>query len=102
MSSQEGLVSVVQSEGMEQMRSRFSTDKPFECHQCQKRYYLKKTLMRHLRLECNKEPQFQCHLCSRKFKQKSHLKTHIMKVAHNDTNYQFGWEELDVSQPSRA
>lgn len=65
---------------VEGIRSRYSMDKPFECHQCHKRYYLKKTLMRHLRLECNKEPQFQCPLCGKKFKQKSHLKTHILKV----------------------
>ncbi|KAK3915485.1 Zinc finger protein 510 [Frankliniella fusca] len=102
MRSPESLVSVALSQGMEHIRSRFSTDKPFECHQCQKRYYLKKTLMRHLRLECNKEPQFQCHLCSKKFKQKSHLKTHILKVAHNDSNFQFRWEELDVPEPSKA
>lgn len=98
----EGLVSHAINQGFERIRSRFSVEKPFECHQCHKRYYLKKTLMRHLRLECNKEPQFQCPLCAKKFKQKSHLKTHILKVAHNDTSYQFKWEELEASDLSKA
>lgn len=80
------LVSDDLSRGTERIRSRFSMDKPFECHQCQKRYYLKKTLMRHLRLECNKEPQFQCPLCAKKFKQKSHLKTHILQVENPRRN----------------
>ncbi|XP_034249717.1 probable transcription factor Ken isoform X2 [Thrips palmi] len=94
--SQGELVSNPLSQGVERIRSRFSMDKPFECHQCQKRYYLKKTLMRHLRLECNKEPQFQCPLCSKKFKQKSHLKTHILNV-ENPQLRKLNNETVDMS-----
>ncbi|XP_069702168.1 longitudinals lacking protein, isoforms H/M/V-like isoform X22 [Periplaneta americana] len=49
----------------------------FKCPGCGKCYWYKKTMLRHLRLECGKEPQFQCPYCPHRAKQKNHLVKHI-------------------------
>ncbi|XP_021915072.1 longitudinals lacking protein, isoforms A/B/D/L isoform X12 [Zootermopsis nevadensis] len=49
----------------------------FKCPGCGKSYWYKKTMLRHLRLECGKEPQFQCPYCPHRAKQKNHLVKHI-------------------------
>lgn len=53
------------------------SSRPFGCNTCGKRYVLKKSLWRHVHLECNVEPKFPCPLCGRKFRQKIHLRTHL-------------------------
>lgn len=53
------------------------SSRPFGCNTCGKRYVLKKSLWRHVHLECNVEPKFPCPLCGRKFRQKIHLMTHL-------------------------
>ena len=49
----------------------------FKCPGCGKSYWYKKTMLRHLRLECGKEPQFHCPYCPHRAKQKNHLVKHI-------------------------
>jgi uncharacterized Zn-finger protein len=52
--------------------------KLYPCKRCGRAYMWKKTLLRHLRMECGKEPQFQCPYCPQKSKLKGNLKQHIM------------------------
>ncbi|KAJ4427488.1 hypothetical protein ANN_25136 [Periplaneta americana] len=42
----------------------------FECGRCGKNYRYKKSMLRHLRLECGKEPQFYCPYCPHRTKHK--------------------------------
>ena len=49
----------------------------FNCPDCGKSYLYKKTMSRHIRLECGKEPQFHCPNCPYRAKQKNHLVKHI-------------------------
>ncbi|KAL1129436.1 hypothetical protein AAG570_013962 [Ranatra chinensis] len=51
---------------------------PFWCLGCGKRYRHRKTLKRHVRLECGKEPQFHCPLCPYRAKQNAHLTSHMI------------------------
>lgn len=50
----------------------------YPCKRCGRAYKWKKTLLRHVRMECGKEPQFQCPYCPQKSKLKGNLKQHIM------------------------
>lgn len=52
-------------------------EKQHICFQCNKEYTWKKSLKRHLRLECGKEPTFQCLFCPYKAKQKTTLQNHM-------------------------
>ena len=53
----------------------------YGCRQCGKTYCWKKTLQRHMKLECGgKEPQFPCPVCNYRFKYKSHRLRHMTKV----------------------
>lgn len=52
-------------------------ESPFKCGQCGKSYLYKKSMLRHLRLECGKEPQFYCRYCPHRTKHKSSLLMHI-------------------------
>lgn len=61
----------------------------FKCPGCSKSYWYKKTMLRHLRLECGKEPQFQCPYCSHRAKQKNHLVKHVAS-RHKDSLKEFG------------
>lgn len=61
----------------------------FKCPGCGKSYWYKKTMLRHLRLECGKEPQFQCPYCSHRAKQKNHLVKHVAS-RHKDRLQEFG------------
>lgn len=54
----------------------------FRCNRCYKLYLHKKTVLRHIRMECGKKPSFGCPLCSYQGYQKSHLKSHIVKNHH--------------------
>lgn len=49
----------------------------FDCPQCFKRYRWKKSLLRHMRLECGQEPSHFCPHCDWPFKHKHHLISHI-------------------------
>ncbi|PSN29353.1 hypothetical protein C0J52_26511 [Blattella germanica] len=49
----------------------------FKCTQCFKKYRWKKSLLRHMRLECGLEPNFSCPHCKWKFKHRHHLMSHI-------------------------
>jgi hypothetical protein len=61
----------------------------FKCPGCNKSYWYKKTMLRHLRLECGKEPQFQCPYCAHRAKQKNHLVKHVAS-RHKDSLQEFG------------
>jgi hypothetical protein len=61
----------------------------FKCPGCGKSYWYKKTMLRHLRLECGKEPQFQCPYCPHRAKQKNHLVKHIAS-RHKDAVQELG------------
>ncbi|XP_021915086.1 longitudinals lacking protein, isoforms A/B/D/L isoform X25 [Zootermopsis nevadensis] len=48
----------------------------FQCTTCGNIYKYRRSLLRHIRLECGKEPQFQCPGCPLRFKHKNHLMRH--------------------------
>lgn len=52
--------------------------KLYPCKICGRAYKWKKTLLRHMRLECGKEPQFQCPYCPQKSKFKFNLQQHVL------------------------
>ncbi|KAJ8894865.1 hypothetical protein PR048_000172 [Dryococelus australis] len=54
-----------------------------QCPGCGRTYRWRKTLVRHIRLECGKEPQFQCPYCPKRSSQKSNLIQHI-RIRHSD------------------
>lgn len=54
----------------------------YGCHKCKKTYGLKKTLGRHLRLDCGLLPTFCCQICPKKFKHGYILLKH-MRNTHN-------------------
>lgn len=49
----------------------------FPCDGCGSSYRHKRSLQKHMRLECGKEPQFHCPYCPMKMKQKGNLRKHI-------------------------
>jgi uncharacterized C2H2 Zn-finger protein len=51
----------------------------FPCHGCGNTYRHKRSLQKHVKLECGKEPQFHCPYCPMKMKQKGNLHKHIRK-----------------------
>jgi hypothetical protein len=51
----------------------------FPCDGCGSTYRHKRSLQKHIRLECGKEPQFHCPYCPTKMKQKGNLRKHISK-----------------------
>ena len=51
------------------------------CEKCGRRYSLRKSLLRHMKLECGKDPQFQCPYCLVKTTRNSSLKKHI-RIRH--------------------
>lgn len=51
----------------------------FPCNGCGSTYRHKRSLQKHIRLECGKEPQFHCPYCPMKMKQKGNLHKHIRK-----------------------
>lgn len=54
----------------------------YGCFRCKKTYGLKKTLGRHLRLDCGQLPTFCCQVCPKKFKHGYILIKH-MRNTHN-------------------
>ena len=53
----------------------------FKCNDCGKAYMWKKTLLRHIRLECGgKEPQFPCPICNYRFKYMCHRRRHMVAI----------------------
>lgn len=46
--------------------------------QCSRLYQHKGTLLRHLRVECNKNPMHECPHCPYRSKQKAPLKRHVV------------------------
>lgn len=54
-----------------------SQNNEFTCYTCAKSYKYKRSLDRHLQLECGKIPQFACPYCSYHAKQRIHLKSHV-------------------------
>lgn len=54
----------------------------YGCSKCFKTYCQKKTLGRHLRLDCGKSPSFICQICEKKFKHGYLLLKHI-RQSHN-------------------
>lgn len=59
-----------------------------QCPQCGHKYRWKKTLLRHLRDECNKPPQFQCKYCLKFMSRRWYLEQHIRKQ-HSDCNIDY-------------
>ena len=51
----------------------------FPCNGCGNTYRHKRSLQKHVKLECGKEPQFHCPYCPMKMKQKGNLLKHIRK-----------------------
>ena len=60
--------------------SRYSSS--FQCTACGNGYKYRRSLLRHIRLECGKEPQFQCPACPLKFKHRNHLVRHASTKHH--------------------
>lgn len=58
-------------------RRRFQRNKMFACSVCQRTYSLKRTLRRHMMLECGKEPWLKCPYCSHCSKQRGNLINHV-------------------------
>jgi uncharacterized C2H2 Zn-finger protein len=54
----------------------------FQCTACGNVYKYKRSLLRHIRLECGKEPQFQCPGCPLRFKHRNHLIRHATSKHH--------------------
>ena len=52
----------------------------FMCPKCGRAYVHRRSLMRHVKLECGKEPSFKCPYCPKKSKQKENMKQHIILV----------------------
>jgi DNA-directed RNA polymerase subunit RPC12/RpoP len=80
--------------------------KLYPCKRCGRAYMWKKTLLRHVRMECGKEPQFQCPYCPQKSKLKGNLKQHIMSkhvtfVAEYNRRLPL-WDYLYVCKSSKA
>jgi len=65
--------------------------KLYPCKKCGRAYQWKKTLLRHVRMECGKEPQFQCPYCPQKSKLKCNLKQHIL---HKHENFMAKCQQL--------
>jgi hypothetical protein len=51
----------------------------FPCNGCGNTYRHKRSLQKHVKLECGKEPQFHCPYCPVRMKQKGNLLKHIRK-----------------------
>lgn len=51
-------------------------EKPFQCNICNKKFKLKGSLQKHLRIHSG-EKLFHCDTCNRNFSQKGHLEEHI-------------------------
>lgn len=52
----------------------------YACSLCNKSYARKKTLGRHLRLECGKNPTFQCQECFQMFRHGYELLRHLRTI----------------------
>lgn len=60
----------------------------YPCETCGRRYTVKRSLIRHLKLECGKEPQFQCPYCPVRTTRNSTLKKHVTSQ-HLDKLYDY-------------
>lgn len=63
--------------------SQESYKKSFKCPDCGRCYLHRRSLWRHMKLECGKEPMFQCPHCPKRSKLKENLKQHIIFVHGN-------------------
>lgn len=60
-----------------------SIAEPFVCQKCSKGYKHKRSLLRHINIECEQVGKFVCNYCCFKvFKQKSNFKKHMF-IVHN-------------------
>lgn len=57
----------------------------YVCHQCSKRYKWERTLIRHLRYECQKQPAFFCSYCHKSVVQSGSLNRHMIGCAKRST-----------------
>ncbi|XP_068892672.1 longitudinals lacking protein, isoforms H/M/V isoform X25 [Tenebrio molitor] len=63
--------------------SACSSERPYQCGRCSRRYKHKHILRRHVQFECCVEPKFICSICGHKSKRKYDLTRHL-KVKHTD------------------
>jgi uncharacterized C2H2 Zn-finger protein len=61
-------------------QSQTSGKESFQCPDCGRCYLHRRSLWRHMKLECGKEPMFQCPHCPKRTKLKENLKQHIVIV----------------------
>lgn len=61
-----------------------------KCPTCGRVYKHKKTLIRHLRYECQQEPKFCCNYCSYRAYQNIHVKHHMIKLHPEKCEEMFG------------
>lgn len=55
-----------------------SSERPFQCPNCNRTYKLLDSLKRHLRVECGgKQKQFQCYFCKKDFRYRYEMSKHI-------------------------
>ncbi|KAF7284984.1 hypothetical protein GWI33_012765 [Rhynchophorus ferrugineus] len=54
----------------------------YECLQCQKVYKVRSTVLRHIRLECNKLPSYSCYVCKKLYRRKEGLMQHFSTIRH--------------------
>lgn len=74
-----------------------TTNRPFVCHICSKRYVIKGELDNHLKIHTDDKRHHQCEICGKNFVRKSSMLTHI-KVHRNDEQYDCNYCDLKFSK----
>ncbi|KAF2903394.1 hypothetical protein ILUMI_02795 [Ignelater luminosus] len=80
-----GISRNVMESGLGQYNYYEDLNKVHLCKLCGNRYKYRRSLVKHVKYECNKQGIFICTICQRSFKQKAHLKYHVSHL-HKDVD----------------